>query len=484
MFNLLGLLEAFRVQDFFDILIIATLIYVVLIWFKDTASRFVFAGISLLGVVYIFARLFHLYLTSLVLQGFFTILLIVLVVIFQEDIRRFFERLAVWGSLRKSSGQAGDRKWPLDLEALVEGVSDLAARKVGAIIVIQGSDPLERHLKGGNELDGKLSQPLLSSIFDPHSLGHDGAVIVQGGRVARFGCHLPLSLDSGKFGMFGLRHTAAIGLSERSDALCIVVSEERGTISVVREGRMAVTKNPTELSAAVKEFFEKVEVDGPGRIRPGWLKRNTVEKGIAVLLACCLWFAFGLQKDSVQRDYVVPIEFRNVPEDWEIEENRHREVTLTLTGPGQAFDLLDPSYLKVSVSLQNLVEGRQDIALAEDMVRIPSNLSLVRIKPGNIRVTANRYHLASFSVQVRTAGELPDGYALRDVTAFPSSLQVMATRGFIRRRAPLSTEPVDLSHIHENTNLETRVLLPPEVRMKYGQSPWVRVVVRVTKNKT
>jgi len=366
----------------------------------------------------------------------------------------------------------------------VEGVSDLAARKVGAIIVIQGSDPLERHLKGGNELDGKLSQPLLSSIFDPHSLGHDGAVIVQGGRVARFGCHLPLSLDSGKFGMFGLRHTAAIGLSERSDALCIVVSEERGTISVVREGRMAVTKNPTELSAAVKDYFEQVEVDGPGRIRPGWLKRNTVEKGIAVLLACCLWFAFGLQKDSVQRDYVVPIEFRNVPEDWEIEENRHREVTLTLTGPGQAFDLLDPSYLKVSVSLQNLVEGRQDIALAEDMVRIPSNLSLVRIKPGNIRVTANRYHLASFSVQVRTAGELPDGYALRDVTAFPSSLQVMATRGFIRRRAPLSTEPVDLSHIHENTNLETRVLLPPEVRMKYGQSPWVRVVVRVTKNKT
>jgi diadenylate cyclase len=484
MFNLFAIIEAFRVQDLFDILIISTLIYVVLIWFKDTASRFVFAGISLLGVVYIFARLFHLYLTSLVLQGFFAILLIALVVIFQEDIRRFFERLAVWGSLRKSKKDTSERKWPLDIEVLIESVSDLAARKIGAIIVIQGRDLLERHLKGGYELDGKLSQPLLASIFDPHSIGHDGAVIIEDSKVARFGCHLPLSLDTSKFGKFGLRHTAAIGLSERSDVLCIVVSEERGFISVVHDGRMIITKNPTELSAAVKDYFEHEEMAGSTRLGSGWLKKNTTEKGIALLLAFCLWFAFGLQKESVQRDYVVPIEFRNVSPDWEIEENRHREVTLTLTGPDQAFDLLDPSYLKVSVSLSNLVEGRQDVALSEDMVKIPSNLSLVRINPENIRVTANRYFPTSIPIQVRISGELPDGYALKGITAFPSSLQVMATRTFIRRKAMLGTETVDLSHINDNTTLETRILLPPDVHLKYGQSPWVRVVVRVSKNKS
>jgi diadenylate cyclase len=481
--NLWGIIQAFRIQDLFDILIISTLIYVVLIWFKDTASRFVFAGISLLGVVYIFARLFHLYLTSLVLQGFFAILLIALVVIFQEDIRRFFEKLAIWGSMRKAKKETGDQKWPVDIEVLVESISDLAARKIGAIIVIHGRDPLERHLKGGYELKGKLSQPLLASIFDPHSIGHDGAVIIEGHRVARFGCHLPLSLDTSKFGKFGLRHTAAIGLSERSDALCIVVSEERGTISVVMDGKMTITKNPTELSAMIKDYFEKEELSGSARKGPGWIRRNSMEKGVALMLAFCLWFAFGLQKDSVQRDYVVPIEFRNIPTDWEIEENRHREVTLTLTGPDQAFDLLDPSYLKVSVAISELVEGRQDISLSDDMVRIPSNLSLVRIKPEIIRVTANRYYPVSSPVQVRISGELPDGFALKGITAYPSSMQIMATRGFIRRRAPLGTDTIDLSHIHDTTTLETRILLPPDAHLKYGQSPWVRVVVRVTKSK-
>jgi uncharacterized protein (TIGR00159 family) len=483
--NLLGLIEAFRIQDFFDILIIATLIYVVLIWFKDTASRFVFAGISLLGVVYIFARLFHLYLTSLVLQGFFAILLIALVVIFQEDIRRFFERLATWGSLRKARGDTGDRKWPVDVETLIESVADLAARKVGALIVIKGLDPLERHLKGGYELDGKLSGPLLASIFDPHSLGHDGAVIIDGARVVRFGCHLPLSLDTSKFGKFGLRHTAAIGLSERCDALCIVVSEERRTISVVQEGKMVVSKNPTELSALMRKYFEKGELTREAtRLGPGWLRMNTMEKAVAVLLAFGLWFVFGYQKESVQRDYVVPIEFRNVSPEWEIEESRHREVTLTLTGPDQAFDLLDPSYLKVSVPLSNPVEGRQDITLSDDMVRIPSNLSLVRIKPQIIRVTAHQFHPATVPVQVRITGELPEGYSLKGVSPVPSSAPVMATRNFIRKKTPLETEAIDLSHIQDNTSLTTRFLLPPDVRLKSGQSQWVRVNVRVAKNRS
>ena len=145
--SIFDLMGAFRIQDLFDILIISTLIYVVLIWFKDTASRFVFAGISLLGVVYIVARIFHLYLTSLVLQGFFTILLIALVVIFQEDIRRFFERLATWGALRKARKFTGDRKWPVDIEVLIESIADLASRRVGAIIVLQGLDPLELGFK-------------------------------------------------------------------------------------------------------------------------------------------------------------------------------------------------------------------------------------------------------------------------------------------------------------------------------------------------
>jgi diadenylate cyclase len=479
----IDIVGGFRIQDFFDILIISTLIYVVLIWFKDTASRFVFAGISLLGVVYLFARLFHLYLTSLVLQGFFTILLIALVVIFQEDIRRFFERLATWGALRKARKVEGERRWPVDVDVLIESTADLAARKIGAIIVLQGRDPLERHLKGGYDLNGKLSQPLLASIFDPHSIGHDGAAIIDDNKVIKFGCHLPLSLDTSKFGKFGLRHTAAIGLSERSDVLCIVVSEERGTISVVQDGRITVAWKPSDLSSIITDYYEKEQHLGDGRLRSNWWRKNTVEKAIAVMLAFGLWFAFGYQKESVQRDFVVPIEYRNISPEWEIEENRHREVTVTLTGPDQAFDLLDPSVLKISVSLSNLIEGRQDIPLSGDMVRVPSNLSLVRINPDTIRLNAYRFYLFNAPIHVNTSNELPKGYDFRGIATNPTNVPVYATRNFIRRKAPLETEKIDLSQVHDTGSYDTRIIIPPEVRLKSNQSQWVRVTVYITRKR-
>lgn len=479
--HLLGMVEGFRVQDLFDIVIITTLIYVILIWFKDTASRFVFAGISLLGLVYILARVFHLYLTSLVLQGFFTILLIALVVIFQEDIRRFFERLATLGSLRTARKNSGERRWPVDVDVLIESVAELAAKRVGAIIILQGRDPLERHLKGGYDLDGKLTQPLLASIFDPHSIGHDGAVIIHDNRVTKFGCHLPLSHDTEKFGKYGLRHTAALGLSERCDALCVVVSEERGTISVVQDGKMVVSRKPSDLSSMIRAFYEREEMSGNKRQNPHWTRRNTLEKAVAVMLALGLWFSFGYQKESIQRDFVVPIEYRKISQEWEVEENLHKEVTVTLMGPVQAFNLLDPATLKVSVDLSNLAEGKQEIPLTSDMVRIPSNLSLMRVKPERIRLSAYRLYTYNAPVHVRTTGSLQKGYSLKRVAAVPETFAVLAPNSTIKRKIPIQTEEIDLSQIKENISMDARVLLPHDVRLKSGQLPSVKVVVEVEK---
>ncbi|HPW69635.1 MAG: diadenylate cyclase [Desulfomonilia bacterium] len=480
--HLLGMIEGFRVQDLFDIVIITTLIYVILIWFKDTASRFVFAGISLLGLVYILARVFHLYLTSLVLQGFFTILLIALVVIFQEDIRRFFERLATLGSLRTTRKNSGEKRWPVDVDVIIESVAEFAAKRVGAIIILQGRDPLERHLKGGYDLDGKLTQPILASIFDPHSSGHDGAVIIHDNRVTKFGCHLPLSHDTEKFGKYGLRHTAALGLSERCDALCIVVSEERGTISMVQDGKMVVSRKPSDLSSMIRAFYEREEMLGNKRQNPHWARRNTLEKAVAVMLALGLWFSFGYQKESIQRDFVVPIEYRKISQEWEVEENLHKEVTVTLMGPVQAFNLLDPATLKVSVDLSNLAEGKQEIPLTSDMVRIPSNLSLMRIKPERIRLSAYRLYAYNAPVHVRTTGSLQKGFTLKRVAAVPETFAVLAPDSTIKRKLPIQTEEIDLSQIKDSISMDAKVLLPQDVRLKSGQQlPSVKVVVEVEK---
>ena len=252
----------------------------------------------------------------------------------------------------------------------------------------------------------------------------------------KFGCHLPLSHNTEKFGKFGLRHTAAIGLTERCDALCIVVSEERGTISVVQDGKMVVSRKPSDLSSMIRAFYERESKSGKSLQKSHWVRRNTLEKAVAIMLALGLWFAFGYQRESIQRDFVVPIEYRKISQEWEIEENRHKEVTLTLMGPVQAFNLLDPSSLKVSVDLSNLAEGIQELSLTSDMIRIPSNLTLMRVKPDKIRISAYRLHSYNAPVSVKTSGTLKKGYSLKKVSVAPEFITVLAPNSAIRRRSP------------------------------------------------
>ncbi|MCE5275537.1 MAG: diadenylate cyclase [Syntrophaceae bacterium] len=479
---IVSLISGFRIQDFFDIFIITSLIYLLLIWFKTTASRLVFVGISLMGGIYILARLFNLYLTTLVLQSFFTILIIALVVIFQEDIRRFFERIATLRNVGKTHRKA-DKAHDSTIEAIIESVADFASKRIGAIIVIQGQDPLERHLKGGNPLDGLATKPLLLSIFDVHSIGHDGAVIINHNRIEKFGCHLPLSMNTEKIGEFGLRHTAALGLSERCDALCIVISEEKGTITVVLDGEIRRLKNAAELRTVIEKYYEDNLPEQGKVISSHWFRQNTMEKALALVLALGLWFVFGYQKDMVQRDYIIPIEYRKISQDWEIEESRDKDATITLMGSSQAFSLFDAKNLKISIDLSSLNEGRQTIKLLADMVNMPSNLTLVKINPDRIIITAHRLYPRVVSVHIDTMNRLPEEYELKKISVTPEKVTVLAPFSLLGNKIFITTEPIDLSEITVSRSEDARIVYPTKVRFKNNQVPLVRVDIEVEKKK-
>ena len=473
-------INSFRVQDFFDILIITSLIYVILIWFKNAASRLVFVGISLLGGIYIIARLFNLYLTTLVLQGFFTTFIIALVVIFQEDIRRFFERLASWRTIGQSHKKT-NAVHESTIEVVIESAADLASKRTGALIIMQGQDPLDRHIKGGYQLDGLATKPLLASIFDIHSLGHDGAAIINKDRVTKFGCHLPLSINTDKFGDFGLRHTAALGLSERCDALCIVVSEERGTISVAQNNEINRLKNAAELRIVIGKYYEDKLSAQADKSSSRWFRKNTMEKAIAIVLALGLWFVFGYQKESVQRDYIVPIENRKISQAWEIEESRVQEAIISLMGSSQAFNLFEPRNLKISIDLSSLDEGGQVIKLSADMVNIPSNLTLVKIKPERITIIAHRLFPREVPIHIDTMGSLPRGYVLNKLSVTPESVVVLAPFDLIGNKISITTEPIDLSGATNSKTVDSRILYPSKVRFRNNQVPVVRVSIEVEK---
>jgi len=478
----LAILRNFRILDLLDIAIISVMISALLIWFKNRATRFVFLGITLLGVIYILARFFQLYLTTVVLQAFFAILLFVLVVIFQEDLRRFFERLGLLGRFRKKIFTV--TTFSESAEIIAETTAALAHKRIGALIVIQGEDPLDRHLTGGSNIDGLLSQPLLESIFDPHSIGHDGAVLVDGNRVMRFGCHLPLSANAARPGNLGLRHSAALGLSERSDAICIVVSEERGTISLAREERIQEIANASALRIELETFFEKkTPLSKPTPIL-NWLKKNQREKVLAIILAGILWVVFGYQRETIGRDFVVPIEYVNTPVEWVLEEPKVMEVKILLMGPTQAFQLLHPETMRVSVDLAQLRPGTQEIILTQDMIKAPSNLSVASISPGRIKITTSRLLRLTVPIEVLTENNPPREMSVQGITASPAEAQVFIPRRLRGKKIRVMTEPIDLSLLDVQSVFTPPLRYPPDIQFAGGKAPMVRVVVKTLKKTT
>ncbi len=477
--SILIFIKSVRIQDILDIVIIAVMIFALLMWFKTRASRSVLIGIILLGVIYVAARFFQLYLTTIVLQGFFAILLFVLVVIFQEDLRGFFERLAMLGNIRKIIQPLSALEGTAEI--IAQAAVNLAKKNIGALIVLQGDDPLARHINGGSALDGIVSEPLLASIFDPHSFGHDGAVIIKGDRVAMFGCHLPLSMNTAKFGNLGLRHTAALGMAERSDALCIVVSEERGTISLAQQEELTVVRNAAALHEALEKFYIRNAPVEKSSLPMVWLKENTREKIIAIALACALWVGFGYQRDILRRDFIIPIDYKNIPAYWKIDEPQVTEVKVILQGPAQAFQLFDERSLKLSLDLSALAEKKREFTLAKDMLNAPSSLTVTEIAPARIRVYASKLLSYTLPVHIVTRNSLPNHIYLQKITLNPSTIKVLIDSRLRHEQIRIATEPIDLQKISATTTVNAKVVLPVGVSFPDGKIPSVSAVIKVKK---
>lgn len=375
--------QSFRIADAVDVAIIAGLIYAAIVWFKQTASRSVIVGVTIATAIYFLARTFDMYLTSLVFHTAFAVLLVVLVVLFQEEIRRVFERVASWGTLRELRPQT--TVLAKEADALVEAAFALAAKKTGALIVLSGREPLERHIDGGIELTGRISKPILHSIFDPGSVGHDGAVIIERDRIEMFGAHLPISKNHQEISGRGTRHSAALGVSECSDALTIVVSEERGVVSVAERAKLIEMPTAADLKGRVDQF---VEDRFPQKLEATWNRFITYDirwKLLALVLAVLAWFVLAFSVEKVQTSVVVPIEYRNLPEHSQIDDSTPADALVTLSGSERAFRLLDRRILKISLDLA-AANGTETIPITPSDVRLPPNLQVDRIQPNEISV--------------------------------------------------------------------------------------------------
>ncbi|MDD5045057.1 MAG: diadenylate cyclase [Candidatus Omnitrophica bacterium] len=472
-----GLIRSMGITDLIDIAIIAVFIYLILVWLKRARARFTVIGIVILGSIYAVARFFHLYLTTTFFQAFLAIFLIMIVVIFQDEFRHFFEAVAVKGMVRKPR-----RKTPFsqEIESITNAVAKLSRKKFGALIAIRGIDPLDRYLEAGFSLDGLLNQLLLESIFDPHVPTHDGAVVIDRERIIRVGCHLPLSTNIEKVSGLGTRHTAALGLSERTDALCIIVSEERGTVSVAEDGNIRQLTDVSQLNNILESFYRKRFPVKRSSVILDFLKGHSLEKLIAVVFAVCLWLALGERTEMVRRDFTVPIEYRNLAPDIFIGEPKPKEVTLTLNGSERAFKLIDPNNLKLSPDMGGIhKDGENYLLLNKDMIRLPAGVSIVHFYPEEIKLMIYRMFTLALPVEVKTQGRPGAGITINQIKVEPKEISVIVPSTTSRGKFNIVTEPIDLSSIDKTTTLTPKLIIPPDARFPLDKYPEIKVTVEV-----
>ena len=382
-------LRGITAVDVLDILVVATLIYAVFVFLKRTQTYFILAGIIVLFFVYISARFFNLYLTNLVFKSFFTSFIIISVIIFQRELRKFFE----WVSMARIFSRRREVASTNTISDIVEVVSRLSLKKIGALIVFSGRDEeeFERVIDGGIGLDGKISTPLIESIFDPTSPGHDGAMVIRGDKVQKFCVHLPLAEKFKDFKNLGTRHRAALGLAQQTDAFVIAVSEERGTISVAYRGELTALSGARELSERLEEFFLVVAGTLPlrGEFWYAWIFRNFHFKLLALICAMALWFMFVFQLGVITREVSVPVEFRFLSPQLTIDKLEPREVKVTLSGRERDFNLLKPGDLKISITLPDAASSWQRKVLTKDSIIRPFTISVISFSPKAIE-----FHIA------------------------------------------------------------------------------------------
>jgi YbbR domain-containing protein len=232
------------------------------------------------------------------------------------------------------------------------------------------------------------------------------------------------------------------------------------------------------LKGALESFYSsKAPIKKPGPISL-WLKENTKEKVIAIMLACVLWMIFGYQRESIYKDFTVPVEYLNVPPEWVIEEPKITEAKVMVAGPSQAFQLLNADTLKISLNLSQLQEGRQEIMLTKEMINTPSNLTVTGIKPSRITVNASRFIHAIVPVEVVTENAPASGVIIQKITVTPSSIKILVPSKLYRDKMKIQTKPIDLRPITSTTTLAPKLSVSPEVHFEGGREPSIKVTIK------
>jgi diadenylate cyclase len=375
-------MAAVRWQNVVDFAVLAVAIYLLLRWGKEAKAFRVSLAIVGLKAGALLARQLDLIITSLLLDAANLLAVILLLIVYQSELRHALARLDVLSWLlrrRKHTMQS-------DADAISTAAFSLAHAQCGALIVMTRRDSVDDLIDGGVKLGGDISPEILEAIFRKKSPVHDGATIIEGDHIARVGAILPLTRRTDIPKEYGTRHRAAMGLAERSDALVTVVSEERGEVSLMFGHNIVEIGSPAVLSANIRELQDSTPAESKVKLRHalfGDMRLKCAALGIALIFWSISFFLVG---NSV-RTLTVPVEFSNVPVDMEISKLSADTVQVQVRGSAWLLDTAGLNTVVARFDLTAKKQGAQALSVQHSTLNLPPGLIVESISPPRITLT-------------------------------------------------------------------------------------------------
>ena len=446
-----------RIQDIADILIMTLLIYQLYSWFRRTRAMQVLLGLGVVTIIYFVTRFLGLYMTSWILQELGTVLIVLIIVVFQAEIRQALYRFSL---MRHFFGSRQGLQQLSRFQEIVDTLFRLAEKRTGAIVVFQRSESLTDLMLNGVILDCEITPQMLEAIFYDGAPLHDGAVLIRDGRIALASCHLPLSQNSDIPQFYGTRHRAALGLSERTDAVVAVVSEERGEVSLAAWGELRRLSSAGEL-VTILESLISPEKERPHVTLKQWFFSDLLAKTAVLLIVLAFWALITSRQGAIAT-VTVPVRLHGMPQDLVLMRSSPEEVEVQV----KSFSSLTPTPAKLDIAadvdLSEVREGQATVRIRTSDFRLPSGMVVDSVSPSSIRIFTEKKMRKTVPVMVVVRGRMPRGLGGYQLVAFPASFEVEGPAGQISRLESVETEEVDASKLLKGKEYQKNLLSPPK----------------------
>ncbi|MDA8428845.1 MAG: diadenylate cyclase CdaA [Geobacteraceae bacterium] len=460
-----------RIQDLADILIMTFLLYQLYSWFRKTRAMQVLVGLGVVSLIYFATRFFDLYMTSWILQQLGTVLIILIIVVFQAEIRQALYRF----SLLRNFFDPQDKEQYSHFQLIADTLFRLAEQRTGVLLVFKRSDSLVDLMLNGVRLDCEITPQILETIFTNGTPLHDGAALVKEGRISLAACHLPLSSNPDIPQNFGTRHRAALGLSERTDAIVVVVSEERGEVCLAEAGEFQKVSSSGELVTTLEERVSPVR-EKTGMTLRQKLFSNLLPK-TAILLTVTAFWALITSRQGQITTVTAPVNLRGISDELVIVRSSPEEVEVQLKSLSSLAPAPAKLDLSANVDVSGVREGQATVRIKNSDFSLPSGMAVSSVTPSAIKVVAEKKVRKRVPVKVLLKGVLPSGMHGYEVLSDPETVVVEGPAGQISKVEFVATEEIDARRLARDKVYRKNLLLPSKKVSLLNDEPVVIKVV-------